>query len=76
MKKVTISLPDELYERARIAAAERSTTLTAWVRELIADTVNAKSGLENRKRLQNEAIAPIQSFDASDRLSRDELHGR
>lgn len=73
---MTISLPEDVYRRARVAAAERDTSLSAWVRELLVGTMEAKADFERRKRLQDEVIASIQSFNASDRLSRDELHRR
>lgn len=76
MRNVTISLPDEIYQRARVAAAERDVSLSAYVRELLAESVDAKSEFERRKRLQAEAMAAIDSFKASDRLTRDELHQR
>lgn len=76
MRNVTISLPDDVYRRARVAAAERDSSLSAWIRELLVGTMDARSDFERRKRLQDEVIASIQSFDASDRLSRDELHRR
>lgn len=71
-----MSLPNEVYRRARAAAAERDSSLSAWIRELLGSSLDDKSDFERRKRLQDDVIASIQSFDASDRLSHDELHRR
>lgn len=76
MKNVTVSLPDEVYRRARIKAAERDTSLSALVREFLMSLGDEESETERRKRLQAEVVSSIKRFSAGDRLSRDELHGR
>lgn len=76
MKNITVSLPDELYRRARIKAAERDTSVSALVREFLTTLGEENSDFERRKRLQNDVLASIQRFRASDRVSRDEVHGR
>ena len=76
MRNAKISLPEDVYRRARVAAAECDTSLSAWIRDLLIGTMDSRSDFERRKRLQDEVTASIESFDASDRLSRDELHRR
>jgi len=76
MRNVTVSLPDDVYRRARVEAAERDLSLSALVRTLLAEAVEAKSDFNRRKRLQAETLDSIKSFDATDRLSRDELYRR
>jgi plasmid stability protein len=76
MKNITVSLPDEVYRRARIQAAERDTSVSALVREFLAGLGNEESDFERRKRLQHEVLASIESFRAGNRLSRDQVHNR
>lgn len=76
MRNVTISLPDQVYRQARVAAAERDVSLSAYVRELLTESVDARADFERRKRLQAKAMEAIDSFNASDRLTRDELYRR
>lgn len=76
MKNITVSLPDDIYRRARIKAAERDTSVSALVREFLAALAEGESDFERRKRLQDEVIRSIRGFSASDRLARDEIHDR
>jgi Arc/MetJ-type ribon-helix-helix transcriptional regulator len=76
VKNVTVSLPDEVYRRARILAAERDTSLSALVRELLMKLGQEETDRERRKRLQAEVLSSIDKFSATDRLSRDEVHDR
>jgi hypothetical protein len=57
-------------------AAERDTSVSALVRELLTEVAAEESDFERRKRLQNEVIASIRSFRAADRLSREQTHDR
>lgn len=76
MKNITVSLPDEVYRRARRKAAERDTSVSALVRRFLEEIAIEESDFERRKRLQSEVIASIKEFRAGDRLTRDEVHGR
>jgi plasmid stability protein len=76
VKNITVSLPDDVYRRARIKAAERDTSVSALVREFLAALAEGESDFERRKRLQDEVIGSIRGFSASDRLARDEIHDR
>ena len=44
MKNITVSIDDETYRRARIAAAEREQSVSAMVRDLL-QTLAAKPAL-------------------------------
>ena len=57
-------------------AAERETSVSALVREFLMKLGQEESDFERRKRLQSEVLASLKSFRASDRLTRDEAHGR
>jgi plasmid stability protein len=76
VKNLTISLPDGVYRRARIKAAERDTSVSALVREFLMSLGEEESAFERRKRLQDEVLASIGSFRAGDRLTRDRVHER
>ena len=76
MRNITVSVPDEVYRRARVKAAERDTSVSAIVRELLIRLADGDSDFERRKRLQTEVLAAIESFRAGDRLSRDQAHDR
>ena len=76
MKNITVSVDDEIYRKARIAAAERDTSVSAMVREFLTDVAGKESEFDRLKREEAEVRATIKSFSASDRLSRDKLHER
>jgi plasmid stability protein len=76
VKNVTISLPDDVYRRARITAAERDTSLSALVRDLLMKLGDEEPNSEQRKRLQKEVLATVRRFRAGGRLSRDQAHDR
>jgi len=76
MKNITVSVDEELYRRARIRAAELDTSVSAVVRELLAQFAGEDTEIERRKRLQRETLASIKTFRAGDRLTRDEVHDR
>ena len=69
-------MPDEVYRRARIRAAERSTSVSALVREFLAGLGDEETEFERRKRLQDEVLQSIGRFSAAGRLTRDETHDR
>ena len=76
MRNVTLTLPEPVYRRARIVAAERDLSLSGLVRELLTSLVNGETEFERLRKLQDEAFAEIGEFKASARLSRDELYSR
>ena len=76
VKNITVSLPDDVYRRARITAAQRDTSLSALVREFLMKLGDEESDSERRKRLQKEVLATVRRFRAGDRLTRDQAHAR
>ena len=76
MKNITVSLPDDVYRRARIKAAEHDTSVSALVREFLMKLAEDQTDFIRRKQLQNEIIASIREFSADDRVSRDKIHDR
>jgi len=76
VKNITVSLPDPVYRRARIKAAERDTSVSALVREFLTKLGQDESDFERRKRLQDEVMASVRRFRAGDRAARGQVHGR
>ena len=76
MKNITVSVPDEVYRRARIKASERDTSVSALVRDLLNELAGEQSDFDRRRRLQDEVITSIRTFRAGDRLSREQIHDR
>jgi len=76
VKNITVSLPDDVYRRARIKAAERDTSVSALVREFLVQLGGGESEFEMRRRLQSEILATVRAFRAGDRLARDRAHAR
>ena len=76
MRNLTVSLPEDVYRRARIKAAERDVSVSALVREFLSKLAEGESDFERRKRLQKEVLASVRRFRASDRLNREAIHDR
>jgi hypothetical protein len=76
VKNITVSVPEEVYRRARVKAAERDTSVSALVKEFLSGLGREESDLERGKRLQDEVLATIRRFRASHRLTRDAVHRR
>lgn len=76
MKNITVSVPEEIYRRARVKAAERDSSVSALVREFLRRLGDEESDFEKGKRLQDEVLATIRRFRAGDRLTRDAVHRR
>jgi len=76
VKNITVSVPDDVYRRARIRAAEKGTSVSALVRDQLEKIAVEDSEFERLKRLQDQVIDSIHNFSAADRLSRDEVHDR
>jgi plasmid stability protein len=76
VKNITVSLPDDVYRRARVKAAERDMSVSALVRGFLEALASEESDFERRKRMQREVLADIRSFRAGDRLARDAVHER
>jgi len=76
VRNVTVALDDETYRRARVAAAERGTSLSALVRGYLEQLGTGESELDRLKREERALRERITNFRAGNRYSRDELHER
>lgn len=76
MKNLTVSLPDEVYREARIRAAERGSSVSALVRDFLCALTDREREFARLEALQRRTQDGIANFRGSDRLGRDEIHGR
>ncbi len=76
VKNITVSVPDEVYRNARVAAAQRDTSVSALVVKYLERLSGRMDEFARLEALQHEVQAEISQFRAADRLSRDEVHDR
>ena len=76
VKNITVSVPDGVYRNARIAAAQRDTSVSALVVAYLEQLSGQIDEFASLEALQHEVQAGIRQFRASGRLSRDEVHDR
>ena len=76
MRNITVSVDEEVYVRARVAAASRDTSVSALVKSYLQQLASEETETERLKRQEREIRSKILVFTASNRLSRDELHSR
>ena len=76
MKNITVSVPDDVYREARIAAAEHSTSVSALVVGYLRGLSSRMREFSNLEAQQHEVQAEISRFRAADRLNRDQVHDR
>ncbi len=76
MKNITVSLDDETYRRARMIAAQRDTSVSAFVKRFLIELASDETEFERLKRLEQETRAKITAFSASENVPRDELYDR
>lgn len=83
MKNITVSVDEETYRTARIAAAEAGTSVSAMVRDFLHSRCRGdlhETGPERlRKALEEVDRSMIErgcTFSATGRVSRDAIHDR
>ena len=76
MKNITVSVPDDVYRTARIAAAQRDTSVSALVVAYLEQLSGRMDEFARLEALQREVQGGIHQFRAGDRLGRDEVHDR
>ena len=74
MRNITISVADDLYRRARIAAAERDTTVTAMLREFLDGLAPGTPGREQQTADLLTALGKGRNRLPIGPLRREELH--
>ena len=76
MKNLTVSVPDDVYRNARVAAAHRDTSVSTLVVAYLKQLSWRMDEFARLEALQREVQADIGQFRAADRLNRDEVHDR
>jgi hypothetical protein len=76
VKNITVSVPDDVYRRARVKAAERDSSVSRLVREFLTELAGGESDFARRRRLQDEVLATVNRFQGGRRLTRDQVHSR
>jgi plasmid stability protein len=76
MKNITVTIDDETYRRARMKAAEHDTSVSALVRQFLAELAAGESDAERLKREERALRERIRTFTAQNRLPREDVHER
>jgi hypothetical protein len=76
MKNITVSVPDDVYHKARIRAAELDSSVSGLVAAYLRSLARGDAELARFKTEWAEIRAEIRDFRGGDRLNRDELHDR
>lgn len=76
MKNITLSVDEETYRLARIAAAERNTSVSALVRNYLRGFAQPAPGEPDPAQALFSALDRAQGYRAADRLTRDQAHER
>jgi len=74
MKNITVSIDEETYRRARIVAAERSTSVSRLVQEYLKSLGSARADESEDMSALFAILDKAKGFHASARLSREELN--
>ena len=74
MPNITVTVSEQTYRRARVRAAELSTSVSAVVARTLDEFAAAGTGAEARKHRFEELRAQTPVLSAGRRLSREELY--
>jgi metal-responsive CopG/Arc/MetJ family transcriptional regulator len=77
-RNITLSLPQTLLSRAKLAAFREEKSLSEFMREALAERIDEGRGYEKAKRRQHDLLGKGLSLGTEGRFStsRDELHER
>jgi len=76
MKNITLSVDEDTYRFARIAAAERNTTVSALVRDYLRTFGRPGESDTDPAAALFAVLDRAQGFRAADRMTREEAHDR
>ena len=76
MKNITLAVDDDTWRRARVAAAERGTSVSAMVRTYLQSVAGARVGPDADTVQLFALLDRALPNRAGDRLNRDAVHGR
>ncbi len=76
MKNITVSVPDEVYRKARLAAAKQDSSVSALVAGMLHEIATGRSRNNRRSTAIDHAFDAVSTFRASDRLTREQINDR
>ncbi len=76
MKNIAVSVDDDTYRRARVAAAARDRSVSALLHDFLRTLATEETNTERPKREERALRDRIDHFSAADRLPRDEVFVR
>jgi len=76
MKNITVSVDEETYRKARIAAAERNSSVSRLVGDYLRSLAAARGNDSEDAARLFAALDKAKAFRASERLSREAAHAR
>lgn len=76
MKNITVSVPDQVYRKARLAAAKQDTSVSALVAEILHEIATGRSRHTSRSTSIDHAFDAVATFRASERLTREQINDR
>lgn len=76
MRNITVTVPEDVYRRARVRAAQEGRSVSALVADYLRSLTSQDAEFARLESLQDEVLAEISRFRGGDRLGRDEVHGR
>ena len=76
MKNITVSVPDDVYRAARIRAAEEGRSVSGMVATYLRSLADDDAKFSRLEAQQRRIQRQIKRFQATDRLTRDEVHQR
>lgn len=76
MKNITVAVPEDVYRRARVHAAEQGRSVSALVADYLRDLASGDAEFTRLEEQQRRVLQEISSFRAGDRLSREQAHDR
>lgn len=76
MRNITVSVPDEVYQHARVRAAEQGRSVSALVAEFLSGLSDRDAEFARLEALQHQVQSDIAQFRGGDRLDRGLIHDR
>jgi hypothetical protein len=75
-KNITLRLDEGIIDRIRHIAVDRHTSVSAWVADLVMQTVTELDGFEQARKQALRAMASPVPVDHATPITRDEAHER
>jgi plasmid stability protein len=76
MKNITVAVPEEVYRRVRIRAAEQGHSVSAVVADFLRTFADQDAEFARLEALQHRIQDEIASFRGGDRQDRERVHER